>query len=112
MNITMNIASECIETFCSTVKAEHRIIRSNWIFVPDNFWLGVYKREIPDNCISVLCMDQPLSVFGAPLTYIEKVEKLYIASSFTDEIKLPWGSHPDLDNNVRWTNTRVEHDGL
>lgn len=48
----------------------------------------------------------------APITYIDKVGTLYIAASFSTEYSEPWGSHPDIDNNVRWTGTTVVHDGI
>jgi len=47
----------------------------------------------------------------APLTYIDKIGKLYIASTYTKEFAHPWGSHPDIDNKVKWTGTTVLHDG-
>lgn len=47
----------------------------------------------------------------APLTYIDKIGKLYLASTYTKEFPEPWGSHPDIDNNVKWTGTTVSHDG-
>lgn len=47
----------------------------------------------------------------APITYTEEINKLYIASSFTKLFSYPWGSHPDIDNNVKWAGTKAEHDG-
>ncbi len=47
----------------------------------------------------------------APITHINKIAQLYIASSFTKNYPQPNGSHPNIDNNVKWTRTRAIHDG-
>ncbi|MDG6223250.1 MAG: hypothetical protein QCH99_08320 [Candidatus Bathyarchaeota archaeon] len=48
----------------------------------------------------------------APLTVVKDVGVLYLASSFTRDFNFPWGSHPSIDNNICWGNTRVVHDGF
>ena len=111
MTLSMNIASEYLEKFCSMVKSESRIIRSNWIFVLDSFMLGMYLEELQGDWYARVMHGLAFSGLCAPLAYIKKVDKLYIASSFTAEAQIPWGSHPDIDNNVKWTGTKVEHDG-
>jgi len=47
----------------------------------------------------------------APLSYVEGYQENYIASSYTDNIKIAWGSTPEIDNSIKWGNTRVIHDG-
>ena len=37
----------------------------------------------------------------APLTYVAKIGKLYLASTYTEDFSEPWGSHPDIDNKFR-----------
>jgi len=53
-----------------------------------------------------------LSGHCAPLTVVENVGSIILASSFTREFNYPWGSHPLIDNNLYWGNTRVVHDGF
>lgn len=53
-----------------------------------------------------------LSGHCAPLTVINHVGILYLASSFTRDFNYPWGSHPLIDNNICWANTNVVHDGF
>jgi len=52
-----------------------------------------------------------LSGLCAPLTCVENIGTLLLASSFTSEFNYPWGSHPLIDNNICWADTRVVHDG-
>jgi len=47
----------------------------------------------------------------APLSYINGYATLYIASSYTKDFGLEWGSTPEIDNNIKWSNTSVIHDG-
>lgn len=111
MNITMNISSKYLEDFSSTTKSENRIIVSNFISVPDNYMLGIYRKQLSGGWYTRVMHGLAFTGLCAPLAYIEKVDKLYIASSFTADAQIPWGSHPDIDNNTKWTGTRVEHDG-
>lgn len=110
-NITMNISSKYLEDFSSTTKSENRIIVSNFISVPDNCMLGIYQKQLSGGWYTRVMHGLAFTGLCAPLAYIEKVDKLYIASSFTADTQIPWGSHPDIDNNIKWTGTRVEHDG-
>ena len=47
----------------------------------------------------------------APLAQKINIGTLLIASSYTQEFKYPWGSHPLIDNNISWGGCRVLHDG-
>lgn len=47
----------------------------------------------------------------APLAQKEGYRNVFIASSYTDNIKINWGSTPEIDNNISWANTNVIHDG-
>lgn len=48
----------------------------------------------------------------APITNVNKIKSLLIASSLTEEFKHPWGSHPELDNKIAWNGCYVFHDGF
>ena len=47
----------------------------------------------------------------APLSYLLKANQLFIASSNTKEVDFSWGSRPELDENMKWANISVIHDG-
>ena len=47
----------------------------------------------------------------SPLTYINGNNIVYIASTNTEKIQIPWGSNPYIDNNMKWADVEVIHDG-
>jgi hypothetical protein len=53
-----------------------------------------------------------ISLLGlcAPICARERISKLFIASTFTRDFGILWGSHPLIDNNVRMGSTTVAHD--
>jgi len=48
---------------------------------------------------------------GAPLSYVHGLTHIRIPSTHTTGSVEPWGSHPAIDNEVRWASTQVVHDG-
>jgi len=50
----------------------------------------------------------------APVTAIREIGTIFIASSATEDYKgcSGYGSHPSIDNNISWADTRVIHDGF
>jgi hypothetical protein len=49
---------------------------------------------------------------AAPLAFIKKYKKIYIASTDSYSDQLPWGSKPYIDNNMKWADIEVIHDGF
>lgn len=47
----------------------------------------------------------------APLSIVRYYSYVYIASSYTDNVSIKWGSAPEIDNNIAWGSTKVVHDG-
>ncbi len=48
----------------------------------------------------------------APLSYKHGYEAIYIASSYTDNIDIDWGSTPEMDEKITWSDgVKVYHDG-
>ncbi|MFB9057614.1 hypothetical protein ACFFU9_12770 [Mariniflexile ostreae] len=54
-----------------------------------------------------------LSLIGvlAPLSYIKGYGNIYIASSYTKDIDIAWGSTPLSDEKISWAGIKVFHDG-
>lgn len=48
----------------------------------------------------------------APLAYKRGIESIYFASSDEHHFDIPWGSHPDIDNNVFFSGSRANSHGL
>lgn len=54
-----------------------------------------------------------LTAVCAPLAFIRKYRTIYIASSYTRKENydsIIWGSMPEIDNKVIWSNTMIKHD--
>ncbi|GAA4114429.1 hypothetical protein GCM10022393_13830 [Aquimarina addita] len=47
----------------------------------------------------------------SPLSYKYNITDINIAASATNEITYSWGSSPYIDENMKWANTKVTHDG-
>ena len=47
----------------------------------------------------------------APLSYILGLKHLNIAASATHEISYTWGSSPKIDENMKWADTSIKHEG-
>lgn len=62
-------------------------------------WWGRVQHGLALNCLL------------APLAKLHNYSKVYIASSYTDNIKISWGSTPEIDNLIKWSNVSVIHDG-
>ncbi len=54
-----------------------------------------------------------LSLVGslAPLSYLYSYTLMYIASSYTEQINIAWGSTPEIDEKISWASVKVFHDG-
>jgi hypothetical protein len=55
-----------------------------------------------------------ISAITAPISFINGYKYIYIASSYTrraGHVFIPWGSMPEIDNQIRWARTSVIHDG-
>lgn len=64
----------------------------------DNFWHGIHHA-------------MALLGAAAPVAYEERVQTLYIASSFSVGNTYPCASDPTTDNEFRFANCQVQHDG-
>jgi hypothetical protein len=73
--------------------------------------LSSYRADINGDWWTRIMHGLALLGLCAPLTHTDKIGKLYIAASWYEEFQRPWGSHPEIDNKVRWTGTTVTHDG-
>lgn len=69
------------------------------LLLPNLGWWGKVQHGLALNCLL------------APLAYINSYKKIYIASSYTENVEISWGSMPQIDNQIRWGNTVIIHDG-
>jgi hypothetical protein len=69
------------------------------LLLNDLGWWGSVQHGLALNCII------------SPLSFKYKYSKIYIASSYTDNIKIAWGSTPEIDNLIKWADLSIYHDG-
>lgn len=101
-----------IDAFAGEHGLDVRTVRSNFRSFLDMPMLQAhYKRYVDGAWYSSVGHGLGLIATCAPLSYVLGLETIYMASSHTAEFDQPWGSHPDIDNNVRWMYTNGNHDG-
>ncbi|MFD1162230.1 hypothetical protein [Hwangdonia seohaensis] len=82
-------------------------IKSNLI----TFYSNEVNQILPStNWWSTIQHGLALTGILAPLAIINKYNYVYIASSYTEKFKIPWGSTPEIDNKIKWADTTVVHD--
>ncbi len=107
-----NTLVDSLKAFSNKTDSKLMLIRSNFRSVVHDLLLNVsYDRYVPVSWYYGVSHGLALLSLCAPIAFKEKVGKLYIASSDDEDHLMPLGSHPDIDNNVEWTGTKVVHDG-
>lgn len=92
---------------------ESRFICTNTLSMLDTTMLQAhFKRYLVGSWYSGVGHGLGLLSLCAPLSVAAGLDQLYIASTHTKEFEHSWGSHPTIDNNVRWTGTTARHDGF
>jgi len=69
------------------------------LLLNDSGWWGKVQHGLALNCLI------------APLSIKYNYTTIFIASSYTDNIKISWGSTPEIDNKIKWADTSIIHDG-
>lgn len=82
----------------------HDVINSPYL----NYRFSSKLDELP--CYQALNISLALTSYTAPITY-RNFSKLIIASSYHSSYNHHYGSEPVIDNNIRWSDLRVSHDG-
>ena len=68
------------------------------LLIPTRAWWGAVQHGLALNSLV------------APLSTIRGYSRIYIASTHTEAIKIKWGSSPEIDNRIAWSNCSVHHD--
>ena len=66
-------------------------------YIRNNWWAGVQHG-------------MALIGFCAPTSFSLGFDEIYIPGTYTHSYKSPLGSCPEIDNNVKWSETRTTHD--
>lgn len=106
------VVAKNFKEFSKANGATLRTVRSNFCDLVDDLMLKIYYEALHGDWWSRVMHGLAFLGLCAPLTYVDEIGKLYIASSYTADFHKPWGSAPEIDNNVMWTGTRCVHDGF
>lgn len=102
-----------LETYGDTFGVENLFIRSNMLsFIDHTMLIAHFKRYFVGSWYSSVGYGLGLLGLCAPLAYAEGVGTFYVASTASASHDHPWGSHPSIDDNIRWTGTTACHDGF
>lgn len=100
-----------VTDFAADRGLETAFVEANMLsFLDHPMLLAHYKRYVDGGWYSSVGHGLGLLGLCAPLAAARGIEDLYMAATHWDGIDLEWGSHPDIDDNVRWDGTRCHHD--
>ncbi|QLH81754.1 hypothetical protein [Halosimplex pelagicum] len=102
-----------VEPFADRRGLDCRYVRSNALSVLDTPMLQAhYKRYVDGAWYSSVGHGLGLLGLCAPLSHALGLGTVHIAASHTAGFDEPWGSHPEIDDRVRWGHSRGNHDGF
>jgi hypothetical protein len=98
--------------FAAARGVDNRFVESNMLeFLATPLLQAHFQRYLDGAWYSSVGHGLGLLGLCAPLAAATDVGRLYIAATHTEEVTRPWGSHPTIDDHVRWSGTRAVHDG-
>ncbi|HKJ59814.1 MAG TPA: hypothetical protein VKA37_11330 [Halobacteriales archaeon] len=101
-----------VERFADARGVESHAISSNMLeFLHTPMLQAHYKRHVDGAWYSSVGHGLGLLGLCAPLAFARGYGTVYMAATHTEAFDEPWGSHPRIDDRVRWTGTRAAHDG-
>jgi hypothetical protein len=106
------VALKNAQSFAHVTGCKLETVRSNFKQIISFVMLIGFREKIHGDWWSYVMHAFAMLGLCAPLTFVEGTETLYIAASYTYGSLLPFGSHPLLDNKVKWGPLAVFHDGL
>ncbi|WP_459192737.1 hypothetical protein [Halosimplex sp. J119] len=91
---------------------ETRYVRSNMLSFLDTRMLQAhYQRYVDGAWYSSVGHGLGLLGLTAPIAYKLGWGTVHMAATHTAAFTEPWGSHPEIDDRVRWCYTDCNHDG-
>jgi hypothetical protein len=95
-------------------QSENMLDNNSKLFVEANLrGFYTYHLDLIGNMSWWVYVQHAVALLGsiAPLTIKYEINKLIIASSYTENADMSWGSTPYTDEQVKWANVSVMHDG-
>lgn len=101
-----------LEEFGAEHGVENHFVRSNMASFYNYGMLQAYcKPHVDGAWYSSIGHGIGLPGLCAPLAYAEGMSELTMAASYWEGTCLPWGSNPNIVENVGWAGTDCHHDG-
>ncbi len=96
--------------FAGRYRLEYFFIESNFFIFQDREFLN---HLLPGNPGWFTGVQHGMGFAGlmAPFIAARKIPNAYIAASHSQSFSMPWGSLPQVDNQIAYLNTRFTHDG-
>lgn len=91
--------------------AELSLISTNFRTFFNHYKLRARFLASFENWYSGIQQGLGLVTLCAPLSHTHRLRRVLIAGTHAPDFDRPWGSHPSIDNHVRWATTEVVHDG-
>ncbi|WP_436930553.1 hypothetical protein [Halosimplex halobium] len=114
-----------IEGYADRFGVDARFVRSNMLEFLDTAMLDArYRHRHDGSWYSAVGSGLGMTGLCAPLAVAEGMRDLYVAAttwpgvpvpsmlSHWDGRAMPWGSHPDIDDEIAWAGTEVHHDAF
>ncbi len=101
------------EKFAQNYGHEHTFVKSNFKQFIDGGTQDRLAKKLHKIPIWWMYTSHALAYTGltAPILASNNIEKILIASTHSSEFPFPLGSHPVLDNKIRFAGITVSHDG-
>ena len=101
-----------VERFADDRGVRSHAISSNMLDFLDTPMLQAhYKRFVDGAWYSSVGHGLGMLGLCAPLAFAAGYGRIYMAATHTAAFAEPWGSHPRIDDRIRWSGTRAVHDG-
>jgi hypothetical protein len=92
---------------------EYILIKSNFRkFLNENSLNKLIEKRAKDGWWHGFQCGIGLIGHAAPVAYFYNSEKIYSASSYTIDYKGPTAAYPSIENNVKFSNAKIIHDGF
>lgn len=98
-------------TFARNRSVNISFIKTNFRTFFDSYKLNARSKRHFPNWYSGYQQGLGLVGLCAPLSCVHELASVYMPSTHTADFAQPWGSHPEIDNHIKWASTRAIHDG-
>ncbi len=101
-----------VREFAVAEGVKHRVVESNFREILNELMIYAYfGEEVGYDWYGRVMHGLALTGLCAPVSVHFGLGRVYIAATHSVDNPVAWGSCPDIDNCIRWGETRMVHDG-